>query len=76
MFFAVSLLLIMFLLPFFAVGSPAITELLPDKLESVLIPDRGYHQVGPADHCTDIFVLSVTVAFATKLEQVNTRQLL
>uniref|UniRef100_A0A3B4VQM9 Centrosomal protein 120 n=1 Tax=Seriola dumerili TaxID=41447 RepID=A0A3B4VQM9_SERDU len=50
-------------------GSPTVTELLPDKLEAVLIPDQGYHQVGPADHCTDMFVLSVTVAFATKLEQ-------
>uniref|UniRef100_A0A7N8Y6S7 Centrosomal protein 120 n=1 Tax=Mastacembelus armatus TaxID=205130 RepID=A0A7N8Y6S7_9TELE len=49
-------------------GSP-VTELLPDKLEAMLIPDQGYHQVGPADHCTDMFVLSVTVAFATKLEQ-------
>ncbi|CAK6978980.1 centrosomal protein of 120 kDa [Scomber scombrus] len=50
-------------------GSPAVTELLPDKLEAVLVPDQGFHQVGPADHCTDMFVLSVTVAFATKLEQ-------
>nr|XP_020450881.1 centrosomal protein of 120 kDa isoform X1 [Monopterus albus] len=49
-------------------GSP-VTELLPDKLEAMLIPDQGYHQVGPADRCTDMFVLSVTVAFATKLEQ-------
>uniref|UniRef100_A0A3Q4HCA8 Centrosomal protein 120 n=1 Tax=Neolamprologus brichardi TaxID=32507 RepID=A0A3Q4HCA8_NEOBR len=39
------------------------------KLEAILIPDQGYHQVGPADLCTDMFVLSVTVAFATKLEQ-------
>lgn len=53
-------------------GSPAINELLPEKLESVLIPDQGYHQIGPAHHCTDMFVLSVTVAFATKLEQVPT----
>ncbi|XP_071340092.1 centrosomal protein of 120 kDa isoform X2 [Trachinotus anak] len=50
-------------------GSPTVTELLPDELEAVLVPDLGYHQVGPADHCTDMFVLSVTVAFATKLEQ-------
>ncbi|KAK2838134.1 hypothetical protein Q5P01_015346 [Channa striata] len=48
-------------------GSP--TELLPDKLEAKLVPDQGYHQVGPADDCADMFVLSVTVAFATKLEQ-------
>ena len=53
-------------------GSPAVTDLLPDKLEATLVPDQGYHQVGPADHCSDMFVLSVTVAFATKLEQVRT----
>uniref|UniRef100_A0A8D3AP07 Centrosomal protein 120 n=1 Tax=Scophthalmus maximus TaxID=52904 RepID=A0A8D3AP07_SCOMX len=50
-------------------GSPAVTELLPDRLQAELVQDQGYHQVGPADHCTDMFVLSVTVAFATKLEQ-------
>ncbi|XP_029366024.1 centrosomal protein of 120 kDa isoform X2 [Echeneis naucrates] len=50
-------------------GSPTVTELLTEKLEAVLIPDQGYHQVGPADQCRDMFVLSVTVAFATKLEQ-------
>lgn len=50
-------------------GSPAVTDMLPDNLEAKLIPDQGYHQVGPADHCSDMFILSVTVAFATKLEQ-------
>ncbi|XP_070760372.1 centrosomal protein of 120 kDa [Enoplosus armatus] len=50
-------------------GSPAVSDLLPDNLEAALIPDQGYHQVGPADHCSDMFILSVTVAFATKLEQ-------
>uniref|UniRef100_A0A8C4H5A1 Centrosomal protein 120 n=1 Tax=Dicentrarchus labrax TaxID=13489 RepID=A0A8C4H5A1_DICLA len=50
-------------------GSPAVTDLLPDNLDATLIPDQGYHQVGPADHCSDMFILSVTVAFATKLEQ-------
>ncbi|XP_060894833.1 centrosomal protein of 120 kDa [Labrus mixtus] len=50
-------------------GSPAVTDLLPEQLEATLIPDQGYHQVGPADLCSDMFVLSVTVAFATKLEQ-------
>lgn len=39
---------------------------------AALVPDQGYHQVGPADHCSDMFILSVTVAFATKLEQVRT----
>lgn len=50
-------------------GSSSVSDLLPEKLEAILIPDQGYHQVGPADLCTDMFVLSVTVAFATKLEQ-------
>ncbi|KAM9393923.1 centrosomal protein of 120 kDa [Pholidichthys leucotaenia] len=50
-------------------GSPSVTDLLPEKLEAVLVPDQGYHQVGPADHCADMFVLFVTVAFATNLEQ-------
>lgn len=40
-------------------------------MEAVLIPDQGYHQIGPADHCSDMFILSVTLAFATKLEQVG-----
>uniref|UniRef100_A0A673ZKI5 Centrosomal protein of 120 kDa n=1 Tax=Salmo trutta TaxID=8032 RepID=A0A673ZKI5_SALTR len=39
------------------------------KLEAVLKEDEGYHQIGHQDYCTDLFVLSVTVAFATKLEQ-------
>ncbi|XP_078141380.1 centrosomal protein of 120 kDa [Centroberyx gerrardi] len=50
-------------------GSPALTDLLPEKLEAELIQDQGFHQVGPPDRCADMFVLSVTVAFATKLEQ-------
>uniref|UniRef100_A0A8C2X3K0 Centrosomal protein 120 n=1 Tax=Cyclopterus lumpus TaxID=8103 RepID=A0A8C2X3K0_CYCLU len=50
-------------------GPPAVADLLPDKLQASLIPDQGYHQVGPVDLCSDMFFLSVTVAFATKLEQ-------
>ncbi|XP_059193835.1 centrosomal protein of 120 kDa [Centropristis striata] len=50
-------------------GSPAVTDLLTDKLEATLVPDQGFHQVGPKDLCSDMFVLSVTVAFASKLEQ-------
>ncbi|KAL2092860.1 hypothetical protein ACEWY4_012658 [Coilia grayii] len=46
-------------------GSP----LLMGKLQLVLNEEEGYHQLGPADSCTDIFVLSVTVAYASKLEQ-------
>ncbi|KAL0978922.1 hypothetical protein UPYG_G00177850 [Umbra pygmaea] len=50
-------------------GSPVLSSLLPEKLEAILKEDEGYHQIGHQDHCTDFFVLSVTVAFATKLEQ-------
>ncbi|XP_064830686.1 centrosomal protein of 120 kDa [Oncorhynchus masou masou] len=50
-------------------GSPVLSNLLPEKLEAVLKEDEGYHQIGHEDYCTDLFVLSVTVAFATKLEQ-------
>ncbi|TNN44259.1 Centrosomal protein [Liparis tanakae] len=50
-------------------GPPAVSELLPDRLQASLVPDQGYHQVGPAELCCDMFFLSVTVAFATKLEQ-------
>ncbi|XP_036383260.1 centrosomal protein of 120 kDa [Megalops cyprinoides] len=50
-------------------GSPLLSNLVPDKLEAVLKEDEGYHQIGPEDRCADPFVLSVTVAFATKLEQ-------
>ncbi|KAG7481475.1 hypothetical protein MATL_G00067000 [Megalops atlanticus] len=50
-------------------GSPLLSNLVPDKLEAVLKEDEGYHQIGPEYRCTDLFVLSVTVAFATRLEQ-------
>uniref|UniRef100_A0A8C5H4F7 Centrosomal protein of 120 kDa-like n=1 Tax=Gouania willdenowi TaxID=441366 RepID=A0A8C5H4F7_GOUWI len=38
-------------------------------LEAVLIPQKGFYRVGPADRCTDMFILSVTLAFPSKLEQ-------
>ncbi|KAJ7993772.1 hypothetical protein DPEC_G00258170 [Dallia pectoralis] len=50
-------------------GSPVLSSLLPEKLVALLKEDEGYHQIGHQDHCTEFFVLSVTVAFATKLEQ-------
>lgn len=52
-------------------GSGPVSDALPARLEAELVPDQGYHQVGPADRCGDMFILSVTVAFATKLEQVK-----
>ncbi|XP_061480969.1 centrosomal protein of 120 kDa isoform X2 [Rhineura floridana] len=39
------------------------------NLVAVLNEEEGYHQIGPAEYCRDYFVLSVTVAFATQLEQ-------
>ncbi|KAM6964859.1 centrosomal protein of 120 kDa [Aplochiton taeniatus] len=58
-------------------GSPVLSALLPEKLEAVLVTEQGYHQIGPPDHCPNMFLLSVTVAFATKLEQLipSTRKL-
>lgn len=47
------------------------TKLEAMKLEVILNEDEGYHQIGPADICKDLFVMSVTVAFATRLEQVK-----
>ncbi len=52
-------------------GSPALVPLDAGKLRAVLNEDEGFHQIGPEDVCADMFVLSVTVAFATKLEQVS-----
>lgn len=52
-------------------GSPPRPGQSPGKLEPVLKEDQGYHQIGAADGGGDLFVLSVTVAFATRLEQVT-----
>uniref|UniRef100_A0A5F8HFB6 Centrosomal protein of 120 kDa n=1 Tax=Monodelphis domestica TaxID=13616 RepID=A0A5F8HFB6_MONDO len=41
----------------------------PKKIVAVLNEEEGYHQIGPAEHCRDFFVMSVTIAFATQLEQ-------
>ncbi|KAK7933345.1 hypothetical protein WMY93_004241 [Mugilogobius chulae] len=49
-------------------ASPAL-DLLPERLQPVLVSEKGFHQIGPEDLCSDMFVLSVTVAFATKLQQ-------
>lgn len=42
----------------------------PKNIVPVLNEEEGYHQIGPAEYCKDHFVLSVTIAFATQLEQV------
>ncbi|XP_072272132.1 centrosomal protein of 120 kDa [Pyxicephalus adspersus] len=41
----------------------------PKSLVPILNEAEGYHQIGPVDSCKDYFVLSVTIAFATQLEQ-------
>ncbi|NXH03752.1 CE120 protein, partial [Loxia leucoptera] len=41
----------------------------PNSIVPVLNEEEGYHQIGPAEYCRDHFVLSVTIAFATQLEQ-------
>lgn len=66
-----SLCSITILSPLCVLGSPVIANLDSMKLEAVLNEDEGYHQIGPADLCKDFFVLSVTVAFASRLEQVT-----
>ncbi|NXP40004.1 CE120 protein, partial [Leiothrix lutea] len=41
----------------------------PKSIVPVLNEEEGYHQIGPAEYCRDHFVMSVTIAFATQLEQ-------
>ncbi|XP_036596776.1 centrosomal protein of 120 kDa isoform X1 [Trichosurus vulpecula] len=41
----------------------------PKKIVAVLNEEEGYHQIGPVEYCRDFFVMSVTIAFATQLEQ-------
>ncbi|XP_026072887.1 centrosomal protein of 120 kDa-like isoform X1 [Carassius auratus] len=50
-------------------GSPALVPLDSDKLRPLLNEEEGFHQIGPEDVCAEMFVLSVTLAFASKLEQ-------
>ncbi|NWT50705.1 CE120 protein, partial [Erythrocercus mccallii] len=41
----------------------------PKSIVPILNEEDGYHQIGPAEYCRDHFVMSVTIAFATQLEQ-------
>uniref|UniRef100_A0A452J2M6 Centrosomal protein of 120 kDa n=1 Tax=Gopherus agassizii TaxID=38772 RepID=A0A452J2M6_9SAUR len=43
----------------------------PKNIVAVLNEEEGYHQIGPAEYCREYFVLSVTIAFATQLEQIH-----
>ena len=60
------------LIVFFFHKVPASLSGLDAKdIVAVLNEEGGYHQIGPAEYCTDFFVMSVTIAFATQLEQVR-----
>ncbi|NXO51712.1 CE120 protein, partial [Aramus guarauna] len=48
--------------------SALLSGLDPKSIVPVL-NEEGYHQIGPAEHCREYFVLSVTIVFATQLEQ-------
>ncbi|NXJ84437.1 CE120 protein, partial [Trogon melanurus] len=50
-------------------ASALLSGLDPKSIVPVLNEEEGYHQIGPAKYCGDYFVLSVTIAFATQLEQ-------
>ncbi|NXK99118.1 CE120 protein, partial [Mesembrinibis cayennensis] len=50
-------------------ASTFLSGLDPKSIVPVLNEEEGYHQIGPAEYCRDYFVLSVTIAFATQLEQ-------
>ncbi|XP_012583500.1 PREDICTED: centrosomal protein of 120 kDa [Condylura cristata] len=47
----------------------SLSGLDPKDIVAVLNEEEGYHQIGPAEYCTDAFIMSVTIAFATQLEQ-------
>lgn len=59
-----------FLIVSFLSASALLSRLDPKSIVPVLNEEEGYHQIGPAEYCRDYFVLSVTIAFATQLEQV------
>ncbi|KFZ58433.1 Centrosomal protein of 120 kDa, partial [Antrostomus carolinensis] len=50
-------------------ASDLLSGLDPKSIVPVLNEEEGYHQIGPAEYCRECFVLSVTIAFATQLEQ-------
>lgn len=49
----------------------SLSGLDPKDIVAVLNEEGGFHQIGAADRCTDFFIMSVTIAFATQLEQVR-----
>ncbi|KAM6222568.1 centrosomal protein of 120 kDa [Rhynchocyon petersi] len=47
----------------------SLSGLDPKDIVAVLNEEGGYHQIGPVEYCTEFFIMSVTIAFATQLEQ-------
>ncbi|XP_032191379.1 centrosomal protein of 120 kDa isoform X2 [Mustela erminea] len=47
----------------------SLSGLDPKDIVVMLNEEGGYHQIGPAEYCSDFFIMSVTIAFATQLEQ-------
>lgn len=43
----------------------------PRLLKPILNENEGFYQIGPPGSCKDIFVISVTVAFAANLPHVS-----
>ncbi|XP_078070712.1 centrosomal protein of 120 kDa isoform X1 [Mustelus asterias] len=50
-------------------SSYPVLDLNPKTLTAILNEEESYYQIGPAEYCTDFFMLSVTIAFAAQLEQ-------
>ncbi|NXI98327.1 CE120 protein, partial [Psophia crepitans] len=50
-------------------ASALLSGLDPKSIVPILNEEGGYHQIGPAEYCREYFVLSVTIVFATQLEQ-------
>lgn len=48
---------------------PKVVEI--KSLVPVLNEEDGYYQIGPAKTCTEQFVLSITIAYATNLPHVS-----
>ena len=65
-----QLRLINFLI-FLATEGGALSGIDIRTLKPILNEAEGFYQIGPRDKCTEHYVLSVTIAFATNLPQVR-----
>ncbi|XP_074650244.1 centrosomal protein of 120 kDa-like [Tubulanus polymorphus] len=50
-------------------GAASLQNIDVQLLKPVLIEEEGYYQIGPDDSCSELFCLSVTIAFASNLTQ-------